>query len=553
MLSPFTCFGTIQGRQRELNTLPILTFEETYMDTMLLFRKHTPMAEDGLPWLSGAEEHDWPARRNTGGRGVVSAILVRSLLCTLEGNVLEAYRSPSAELVRLVVRSRSKPSTAAGCWLDWSSQRCGVPYGELNKVTYHLGMLAIVQSLAEPMLAQDFWQAYAALLAAFHQYGRSVEIKEALCRVSDELYYLLRYGIADPEPSNSRLEGLQIGTSRPLPDGPDFIPMDITSLRNPEALGTLLGGEVTPINSLPSVTKVSSAACGFVGWQVEALSMALVAEDNILLAGPTGTGKTYALHQVVQSQDAFLVTIEGKEGLTDLDFIGAILPQEDGSRRWIDGPLLRAMRQAKLEPTLLFLDEINRIPRAHLNILLGVMNPKDGQACRQMGLETPGNGPFYLIETPFTSEIIFCPVVNLRIVAAGNFGRLYHVYDLDPAVRRRFDTVIEFDYLEYQDELVLLHREVPRMGENTSQALIKLAQETRRLMSNGELPGCIDTASLLNWARKCEGRNASSLEELMQVARLTWADLVCGRDHTGRVNQGSFSALEDYLTSLSIL
>jgi midasin (ATPase involved in ribosome maturation) len=31
--------------------------------------------------------------------------------------------------------------------------------------------------------------------------------------------------------------------------------------------------------------------------------------------------------------------------LTDLDFIGAILPQEDGSRRWVDGPLLRAMRQ----------------------------------------------------------------------------------------------------------------------------------------------------------------------------------------------------------------
>jgi hypothetical protein len=523
------------------------------MDTMLLFRKHTPLSEDGLPWLSGAEEHAWPARRNTSGKGVVSAILVRSLLSTLEGNVLEAYRSSSAELVRLVVRSHSKPSTAAGCWLDWSSQRCGVPHGELNKVTYHLGVLAIVQSLAEPELAQDFWQAYAALLVAFRQYGRSAEIKEALCRASDELYYLLRYGTAAPEPSRSRLERLQIGTSRPLPDGSDFIPVAITPLVDPEALSNLLGVETTEKRTVPPLVHEARATSGFVGWQVEALSRALFSGDNILLAGPTGTGKTFALHQVVESQDAFLVTIEGKEGLTDLDFIGAILPQEDGSRRWVDGPLLRAMRQARLEPVLLFLDEVNRIPRPHLNILLGLMNPKRGQACRQMGLEVKGEGPFYLVETPLTSEIVVCPVEHLRIVAAGNFGRLYQVYDLDPAVRRRFDSVIEFDYLEYQDELALLHREVPRIGENASQALVKLAQETRRLMSNGELPGCIDTASLLNWARKCQGRSASSLEELMQAARLTWADTVCGRDHTGRVNQGSFSALEDYLSSLAIL
>jgi hypothetical protein len=523
------------------------------MDVMLLFRKHSPLSEDGLPWLSGAEEHAWTARRNTSGKGAVSAILVRSLLCTLEGNVLEAYRNPSATVVRLVVRSHRAPSSAAGCWLDWSSQRCGIPHGELNKVTYHLGVLAMLQSLAEPKAALDFWQAYAALLVAFRQYGRTVEVKEALCRASDELYYLLRFGTADPQASNSRLERLQIGTSRPLPDGPEFIPVDISPLVDPEALASLLGGGTPEKNTLPALKHASSAACGFVGWQLEALSRALFSGDNILLAGPTGTGKTFALHQVVESQDAFLVTIEGKEGLTDLDFIGAILPQEDGSRRWVDGPLLRAMRQARLEAVLLFLDEINRIPRAHLNILLGLMNPKSGQACRQMGLDTSGDGPFYLVETPLTSEMVVCPSENLRIVAAGNFGRLYQVYDLDPAVRRRFDTVIEFDYLEYQDELAWLHREVPHLGDNASQALVKLAQETRRLMSNGELPGCIDTASLLNWARKCAGRRAASLDELMQAARLTWADMVCGRDHTGRVNRGSFAALEDYLTSLAIL
>jgi MoxR-like ATPase len=529
------------------------------MDTVLLFRKRTPLTDDRLPWLRGSEEHSWAARRNTSGKGVVSAILVRALLSALEGSVLEAGRSRSASHVRAVVRSHSTPDTAAECWLDWSSSRCGVPHGEATKVTYHLGVLSIVHALADPDLAGDFWQAYTGLLGAFRQYGRSAEIKEPLCRAADELYFWLRYGPADPDSSHSRLEALQIGPQRPTPDTSELFSMNVNPLTDPDALRALLGNEHAPDETAPVAAEEPVVPGGFVGWQAAALAEALASGDNILLAGPTGTGKTFALHQVVQRMDSFLVTIEGKEGLTDLDFIGAILPQEDGSRRWIDGPLLRAMRQARLEPVLLFLDEVNRIPRVHLNILLGLMNPKSGQACRHMGMDMGGKGtpldegPFYIVEAPMTSEIVACPAERLRIVAAGNFGRAYQVYDLDPAVRRRFDTVIEFDYLEYRDELALVRREAPDLGVRAVESLVKLAQETRRLLANGEMPGCVDTASLLNWAKKCERSAGNSLSSIMQAAKLTWSDTVCGRDHTGRVNQGAFKALEDYLSSLAIL
>jgi MoxR-like ATPase len=529
------------------------------MDTVLLFRKRSPLTDDRLPWLRGSEEHSWTARRNTSGKGVVSAILARALLSALEGSVLEANRSRSASHIRAVVRSHSTPDTAAECWLDWSSSRCGVPHGEATKVTYHLGVLAIVQALANPDLAGDFWQAYTGLLGAFRQYGRSTEIKEPLCRAADELYFWLRYGPADPESSHSRLEALQIGPQRPTPGTSDMFSMNINPLTDPDALRALLGNKLSPEASASLAAEEPAVPGGFVGWQAAALAEALASGDNILLAGPTGTGKTFALHQVVQRMDSFLVSIEGKEGLTDLDFIGAILPQEDGTRKWVDGPLLRAMRQARLEQVLLFLDEVNRIPRVHLNILLGLMNPKSGLACRQMGMDMGGKGtpldegPFYIVEAPMTSEIVACPAARLRIVAAGNFGRAYQVYDLDPAVRRRFDTVIEFDYLEYRDELALVRRETPDLGARAAEALVKLAQETRRLLSNGEMPGCVDTASLLNWAKKCERSAGNSLSSIMQAAKLTWADTVCGRDHTGRVNQGAFKALEDYLSSLAIL
>jgi hypothetical protein len=85
---------------------------------------------------------------------------VWALLSTLDGSVLEAYRSSSANHVRAIVRSHSTPDTATECWLDWSSSRCGVPHGDETKVTYHLGVLAIIQALADPDPAHDFWQAY---------------------------------------------------------------------------------------------------------------------------------------------------------------------------------------------------------------------------------------------------------------------------------------------------------------------------------------------------------------------------------------------------------
>ena len=70
------------------------------------------------------------------------------------------------------------------------------------------------------------------------------------------------------------------------------------------------------------------------------------------------------------------------------------------------------------------------------------------------------------------------------------------------------------------------------------------------------MPGCVDTASLLNWAKKCvrsccRSFASISLSSIMQPAKLTWADTVCGRDHTGRVNQGAFKALEDYVLAVA--
>jgi hypothetical protein len=67
------------------------------------------------------------------------------------------------------------------------------------------------------------------------------------------------------------------------------------------------------------------------------------------------------------------------------------------------------------------------------------------------------------------------------------------------------------------------------------------------------LPGCIDTASLLHWGRKCALAGAGTVADVMRQGECTWADLVVGRNHVGKINRGAFDALTDYLDTLKLL
>jgi hypothetical protein len=109
---------------------------------------------------------------------------------------------------------------------------------------------------------------------------------------------------------------------------------------------------------------------------------------------------------------------------------------------------------------------------------------------------------------------------SILIVAAGNFGKSYNVYEIGLAVRRRFHTVIDFSYPPSKVDTQLL---VDRTG-------------------------LLDTDSLINWCIK-EKRNlrffANSTTEMLNI---TAGDQSCQRDVIGNTNQGSliglFNALE---------
>ena len=532
------------------------------MNTSLLFRKRSPLTDDDLPFITGNETHGEIAVRNETGQASVSAIMVRALKCAASGDITNGGIE-SDKAIATLSHSKSTPGATPGAKFDLTTGTVFIPNGEAEKITYYFGLPFILEALTSNSASIDFLKAYYDLVRHVAAFGFSASVKPALMRAADELYFWVRYKDQPVDPANDRLQAMTIGNSNTDMEGiRRFVtkyPVPISALSNPEDLKDLIErvtGEplVTPEDPLP-VTSISGSL--FVGPQMEMLMDAALAEETILLTGPTGSGKTLCVLEFLRLKhpEALFVSMEGKEGMLDVDFLGAYLPQEDNSRKWQDGPLLYAMRAANyIGGVVLFIDEMNRFQSEQQNIFIGLLNRKPGMILSQMGI-TESVRPdldYYYVQVPMTSEHVFCPCSALTIIAACNLGAGYTVHRFDHALRRRFDTVIDFEYLPITEEKGML----VTLGLSAKQAemMAKLAARTREMSSNGELPGCINTAQLLNWGKKIKRQSIGhDLDAIMTQAKLCWADQVCGRDLAGRVNKGAFEGLIDQVKALKLI
>ncbi|HEY6896781.1 MAG TPA: AAA family ATPase [Rhodocyclaceae bacterium] len=193
----------------------------------------------------------------------------------------------------------------------------------------------------------------------------------------------------------------------------------------------------------------------------------------VLIKGPTGVGKTRFIAHMAARLGLPLHTVACHDDLTAADLVGRHLI-EDGTTRWCDGPLTRAVR----EGGICYLDEVVEARKDTTVVIHPLADHR-----RVLPIDRTG-------------EVLQAPD-NFMLVVSYNPGYQNFLKGMKPSTRQRF-VALRFDFPEAEREEAIL------IGETAcdpllAKRLVGIAQRLRAL-KDVDLEEVASTRLLVNTA-----------------------------------------------------